>query len=37
MARPLYDREVARRLHEVFEQDLRHARRLDYETWARRG
>lgn len=33
----VYDREVARRLHEVFEQDLRHARRLDYETWARRG
>jgi cardiolipin synthase len=33
----VYDARVARRLHEVFEDDLRHARRLDYATWAHRG
>jgi cardiolipin synthase len=33
----LYDARVARRLHEAFEEDLRHARRLDYATWADRG
>jgi cardiolipin synthase A/B len=33
----VYDARVARRLHEAFEEDLRHARRLPYEAWEQRG
>lgn len=33
----VYDPRFARRLAEVFERDLQHARRVDHETWRRRG
>jgi cardiolipin synthase len=33
----VHDAAIARRLQEVFERDLQHARRVDYETWRRRG
>jgi cardiolipin synthase len=33
----LHDPALARRLEEVFERDLQFARRVDYETWRRRG
>jgi len=33
----LHDPVLARRLEEVFERDLQFARRVDYETWRRRG
>ncbi|HET8575880.1 MAG TPA: cardiolipin synthase [Methylomirabilota bacterium] len=32
-----YDRTIGRRLEEVFEQDLRHSKRLTYEAWHQRG
>ena len=33
----IYDRAIARRLHEVFAADLEHAKPIDYETWDSRG
>jgi cardiolipin synthase len=33
----VHDAAVARRLEEVFQHDLQHARRVDYETWRQRG
>jgi cardiolipin synthase A/B len=33
----VHDAAVARRLEEVFERDLQHARRVRYEDWQRRG
>jgi len=33
----LHDPALARRLEEIFERDLQFARRVDYETWRRRG
>jgi cardiolipin synthase len=33
----VYDAEVARRLEQVFAEDLRQSRRVDYEDWRQRG
>lgn len=33
----VYDARVARRLEAIFEEDLRHARRVEYEEWKRRS
>ena len=33
----VHDVAIARRLQDVFERDLTHARRVDYETWRHRG
>jgi hypothetical protein len=33
----MYDAGIARQLEDVFEADLRHARRVEYADWARRG
>lgn len=33
----VYDPGVARRLEEVFAEDLRHARKVEYRRWSRRG
>jgi cardiolipin synthase A/B len=33
----VYDRGVARRFEEIFENDVAHARRVTYEAWKHRG
>ena len=32
-----YSRAVGRRMEEIFEEDLTHARKVEYSTWSRRG
>jgi cardiolipin synthase len=32
-----YSRSVARRMEEIFAEDLRHARKVEYRAWSRRG
>jgi cardiolipin synthase len=33
----VYDRKLAAHLDKVFQDDLAHARRVDYESWKKRG